>query len=83
MWNTKVNYQTCHGFNLPGVNGLMWRAPDTADNRKVFEPRSANHLETSQLKIRMSCQIEPISHIRLSRAFDGTCVRNSQYGEDH
>lgn len=74
MWNTEANHPTWNGLTLLGVDGVMWRAPDTADNRKVFEPRSNNHTETSLPQIRMVCQMELTSHLLLSSAFDSTGV---------
>lgn len=74
IWNQHANHPHWNGLMLLGVDGVMWRTPDTPENRAVFEPRSNNHSETSLPQVRMVCQMELTTHMLLSSAFDSTKV---------
>jgi hypothetical protein len=81
LWNDTANHPHWNGLKLLGVDGVMWRAPDTPDNRIEFEPKSNNHTETSMPQVRMVCQMELSSHLLISSAFDGTKVSEMKLAE--
>ncbi|WP_023603053.1 IS4 family transposase [Aliivibrio logei] len=74
IWNTEANHPRWNGLQLLGVDGVVWRAPDTKENLQAFEPRSNQHGETCYPQIRMVCQMELTSHLLINSAFDSTKV---------
>ena len=74
IWNAEANHPTWNGLTLLGVDGIIWRAPDTPQNRVAFEPRSNGHSETALPQIRMVCQMELTSHLLISSAFESPKV---------
>lgn len=59
-----------------GVDGVVWRAPDTAENRERYGSASNQHGDTGFPQVRMVCQMELTSHLLINSAFDG--YRNSE-----
>ncbi|MCX2793271.1 transposase domain-containing protein, partial [Vibrio sp. Sgm 5] len=58
IWNAEANSPTWHGLTLLGVDGVVWRAPDSKENIEVFEPKSNQHSGTAYPQVRMVCQME-------------------------
>lgn len=82
VWNAEANHPTWHGLTLLGVDGVVWRAPDTKENIEVFEPRSNQHSETAYPQARMVCQMELTSHLIVNSTFDSTKVSEMKLAEE-
>ena len=69
-WHKRAEHPQWCGLNLYGVDGVVWRTPDTKENSAVFS-RSANKAyESSYPQVRMVCMMELSSHLILNSAFD-------------
>ncbi len=57
------------GLNLYGVDGVVWRTPDTPENDKAF-PRTSNpSRNASYPQVRMVCLMELSSHLLVDSSF--------------
>jgi len=74
IWNTEANHPTWNGLTLLGVDGVVWRTPDTQENREVFESHSNQHSDIIPPQVRMVCQMELTSHLLVNSVFDSTKV---------
>lgn len=81
IWNAEANSPTWHGLTLLGVDGVMWRAPDSKENIEVFEPKSNQHSGTACPQVRMVCQMELTSHLLVNGVFDSTKVSEMKLAE--
>ncbi|MBD1391436.1 IS4 family transposase [Neiella sp. HB171785] len=70
MWHQQANHPTWSGLKLLGVDGVVWRTPDTPDNRARFKAPSNQNGEGSFPQVRMVCQMELTSHMMVASAFD-------------
>ncbi|HBO3624929.1 TPA: transposase [Pseudomonas aeruginosa] len=53
------------------VDGVVWRTPDTPENRERYDSASNQHGDTGFPQVRMVCQMELTSHLLISSAFAG------------
>ena len=68
-WNKRAEHPEWCGLNLYGVDGVVWRTPDTKENSEAFS-RSANKpYESSYPQVRMVCMMELSSHLLVESAF--------------
>ncbi|MVW87129.1 IS4 family transposase [Pseudomonas sp. PB101] len=70
-WHEAVDHPTWAGLRLLGVDGVVWRTPDTPENRARYDSASNQHGDTGFPQIRMVCQMELTSHMLIGSAFDG------------
>lgn len=70
-WHQQANHPQWCGLTLLGVDGVVWRTPDSSENRDTFQSPSNQHGETSFPQVRMVCQMELTSHLLINSAFDG------------
>lgn len=70
MWHEKAEHPTWSGLTLLGVDGVVWRTPDTEDNRNTFKAPSNQNGEGTFPQVRMVCQMELTSHLLVASAFD-------------
>ncbi|WGG02140.1 IS4 family transposase [Pseudomonas sp. GD03721] len=70
-WHASANHHTWAGLRLLSVDGVVWRTPDTDDNRKHYGSASNQHGDTGYPQVRMVCQMELTSHMLVSSAFAG------------
>ena len=54
-----------------GIDGVVWRTPDTPENRARYDAASNQHGDAGFSQGRMVCQMELTSHLLVSSAFDG------------
>lgn len=74
QWNHDANHGQWCGLNLLGVDGVVWRTPDTDENSKVFARTSSQHGKASYPQVRMVCQMELTSHLLTNSVFDSVDV---------
>ena len=70
-WYQAHEHEYWCGLNLLAVDGVVWRASDTPENREAFGSASNHHGETHFPQLRMVCQMELTSHLVLNSVMDG------------
>lgn len=70
-WHAAAEHPTWCGLRLLSVDGVIWRTPDTPDNRQHYGSGRNQHGETSFPQVRMVCQMELTSHLLVNSAFEG------------
>jgi len=69
-WNEQSEHPTWCGLNLYGVDGVVWRTPDTPENNAEFERTSNHRSKAAYPQVRMVCLMELSSHLVVDSAFD-------------
>ncbi|HFQ5342918.1 TPA: transposase domain-containing protein, partial [Vibrio vulnificus] len=69
LWNETADHPTWCGLKLLAVDGVVWRTPDTKENRDAFQSASNQNGEGSFPQVRMVCQMELTSHMLVASAF--------------
>lgn len=70
-WHAAADHPTWAGLRLLGVDGVVWRTPDTPENRARYDSASNQHGDSGFPQVRMICQMELTSHLLIGSAFDG------------
>lgn len=70
LWHNNTPHPHWCGLTLLGVDGVVWRTPDTEENEATFS-RTSN---SSYPQVRMVCQMELTSHLLTASAFDSVAV---------
>lgn len=70
MWHQQAEHPTWSGLKLLGVDGVVWRTPDTPENRERYKAPSNQNGDGSFPQVRMVCQMELSSHMMIASAFD-------------
>lgn len=70
MWHQQIEHPTWSGLKLLGVDGVVWRTPDTPENRERYKAPSNQNGDASFPQVRMVCQMELSSHMMIASAFD-------------
>lgn len=65
-WIKSANLPQWNGLTLLGVDGVVWRTPDSPQNNDVFSRQKG----TQYPQVRMVCQMELSSHLITGSAFD-------------
>ena len=76
LWRDKTPSPHWHGLSLLGVDGVVWRTPDTPENDAEFARTGNKTTNSGYPQLRMVCQMELTSHLLVSSAFD--CVSSSE-----
>ena len=70
VWHQQAEHPTWSGLKLLGVDGVVWRTPDTPENRERYKAPSNQNGDGSFPQVRMVCQMELSSHMMIASAFD-------------
>ncbi|WP_298683891.1 IS4 family transposase [uncultured Thiothrix sp.] len=70
-WYQAHEHEGWCGLNLLAVDGVVWRTPNTTENREAFGSGANHHGDTSFPQVRMVCQMELTSHLLLNSVMDG------------
>lgn len=70
LWHQQAEHPTWSGLTLLGVDGVVWRTPDTDENREIFKAPSNQNGDGAFPQVRMVCQMELTSHLLVASAFD-------------
>lgn len=70
MWHQQAEHPTWSGLKLLGVDGVVWRTPDTPENRERYQSASNQNGHGAFPQVRMVCQMELTSHMMIASAFD-------------
>jgi IS4 transposase len=69
-WHERAEHPQWCGLNLYGVDGVVWRTPDTKENSAQFARTANKAYEAGYPQVRMVCMMELSSHLILNSAFD-------------
>jgi IS4 transposase len=70
LWHAATPHPHWCGLRLLGVDGVVWRTPDTPENDAAFARTRHQQGEASYPQVRMVCQMELTSHLLTAAAFD-------------
>ena len=82
MWNADANHPTWCGLSLLGVDGVIWRTPDTPENQQAYSAWKNQHGDTAFPQVRMVCLMELTSHLLIGSAFDSCRTSEMVLAED-
>ena len=68
-WHERAEHPHWCGLNLFGVDGVVWRTPDSKENSAAFARTANKASEAGYPQIRMVCLMELSSHLILDSAF--------------
>ncbi|RUO57310.1 IS4 family transposase [Pseudidiomarina insulisalsae] len=80
IWNAQAEHPTWHGLRLLGVDGVVWRTPDSTENAQAFKKSSNQHGEQHP-QVRMVCQMELTSHLLVSSRFESSSTNEMVLAE--
>ena len=69
-WHQRAQHPHWCGLNLYGVDGVVWRTPDTKENSEAFARTANKANEADYPQVRMVCMMELSSHLIIDSAFD-------------
>lgn len=69
-WNERAEHPHWCGLNLYGVDGVVWRTPDTKENSATFARTANKASEAGYPQVRMVCMMELSSHLLVDSVFD-------------
>lgn len=69
-WNDQATHPHWCGLNLYGVDGVVWRTPDTPSNDEAFARTANKASSASYPQVRMVCLMELSSHLLVDSAFE-------------
>ncbi len=70
LWHAATPHPHWCGLRLLGVDGVVWRTPETPENDAAFTRTRNKAGEASYPQVRMVCQMELTSHLLTASAFD-------------
>ena len=79
-WHEQAEHPRWCGLQLLGVDGVVWRTPDTPENQSFKKTRN-NHGDVSYPQVRMVCQMELTSHLLVNSAFAGVDTNEMRLAE--
>jgi len=76
-WFEQAHLPQWNGLTLLSVDGVVWRAPESAENNQAFSRTPG----TQYPQVRMVCQMELSSHLITASAFDDYAVNEMVLAE--
>ena len=80
-WHAQSEHPEWCGLRLLGVDGVVWRTPDSKENSEYFARTGNAHGKASYPQVRMVCQMELTSHLLTQSAFDSVDVNEMHLAE--
>lgn len=74
LWHAKTPHPNWCGLRLLGVDGVVWRTPDTPENQAAFARTANAQAESLYPQVRMVCQMELTSHLLTASAIDSVAA---------
>lgn len=69
-WHDAAEHPHWCGLNLYGVDGVVWRTPDSVQNDAAFARTANTSGDAAYPQVRMVCLMELSSHLLVDSAFD-------------
>jgi len=82
LWHEKTPSPSFCDLKLLGVDGIVWRTPDTKDNEIAFGKLHNDKRESAYPQIRMVCQMELSSHLLTASSFDKVATNEMNLAAD-
>lgn len=73
-WHERAEHPHWCGLNLYGVDGVVWRTPESKENSVAFARTANKASEAGYPQVRMVCLMELSSHLIIDSAFDSVEV---------
>lgn len=73
-WHERAEHPHWCGLNLYGVDGVVWRTPDSMENSAAFARTANKASQAGYPQVRMVCLMELSSHLLIDSAFDSVEV---------
>jgi len=81
-WNEQACHPHWNGLRLLGVDGVVWRLPDSEENKVEYSRhKHASGKDSEYPQIRMVCQMELSSHLLTASAFDDYSINEMKLAE--
>lgn len=74
LWHLQTPHPHWCGLRLLGVDGVVWRTPDTSENQAAFARTANAQTESLYPQVRMVCQMELTSHLLTASAIDSVAA---------
>lgn len=81
LWHAKSAHPTWCGLTLLGVDGVVWRTPDSKENNEHYGRTGNRHGKASYPQVRMVCQMELTSHLLTQSTFDSVDISEMKLAE--
>ncbi len=81
LWHEKSVHPTWCGLTLLGVDGVVWRTPDSKENSEHYGRTGNRYGKASYPQVRMVCQMELTSHLLTQSAFDSVDISEMKLAE--
>lgn len=81
LWHQHTPHPHWCGLNLLGIDGVVWRTPDSDENSAAFSRTRNANAESLYPQVRMVCQMELTSHLLTASAFDSVDVSEYRLAE--
>ncbi len=69
LWNAALPQSHWNGLRLLGVDGVVWRTPETPENTAAFSRTGNAYSQSLYPQVRMVCQMELSSHLLTASVF--------------
>jgi hypothetical protein len=76
-WHQQAEHPHWHGLNLYGLDGVVWRTPESHENAQAFSRMANQYGEAAYPQVRMVCLMTLTSHLLV----DSTGVKMLGEGE--
>lgn len=82
VWHRQTPHPNWCGLTLLGVDGVVWRTPDSPENQAAFARTRHARGEASYPQVRMVCQMELTSHLLTGSVFDSVAKSEMELTPD-
>jgi len=82
LWYKSLPISNWCGLKLFGVDSVVWRAPDSAENNQAFCKTRNTYKDSVYPQVRMVCQMELSSHLIVGCSFDSVSKNEMLLCED-
>lgn len=73
-WHQQAEHPHGYGLNLYGLDGVVWRTPESHENAQAFFRTANQHGEAAYPQVRIVCLMELTSHLLVDSTFDRASV---------
>ena len=82
LWNRHIPHPNWCGLKVLGLDGVVWRTPDSPENSIAFARTSNAKYESDYPQVRMVCLMELTSHLIIGSSFDSIAISEMKLAEN-